>query len=518
MFQEVSMAQTVAISPLTRIEGHLAIHTEVEPDGSTGRFKITQARCEGEMFRGIETILEGRDPLDAQQITQRICGVCPISHGLASCMAQETAYGIRPTRNGRIAQNLIFAANYLQSHILHFYHLAALDFVDITAILNYNGNDPTLSALRNWVQNALDKNLAFPGAPFLPRYEVKQYLNSDESNWKLINSYVQALQIRRLAHEMAAVFGAKLPHSTSLVPTGVTGEITIERVLAYKARLAQITEFVQSVYLPDLLTAAAAFGHYWDIGQSYGNFLSYGAFRMEENTGENLLNFFPSGVVIGGRFQPLDTQKIREYVENSRYSSPSNLHPWDGQTKPAPSKGYSWLKAPRYDNQVMEVGPLARVMVTYLGPGNDARKKEIEDTLSSLSVPVEKMNSVLGRHLARGLEARWLAAQCVRWLNELELDQPAAADFSLPRQGRGVGLTEAPRGALGHWLTIQNYKIEHYQCIVPTTWNCSPRDDQGRAGAVEKALEGTVLEDPAQPIEAGRIVRSFDPCIACAVH
>lgn len=512
------MVQTAVISPLTRIEGHLAIHTEVEQEKESGLFKITHARCEGEMFRGIETILQGRDPLDAQQITQRICGVCPISHGVASCMAQEMAYGIQPTRNGRLAQNLIFAANYLQSHILHFYHLAALDFVDITAILKYQGPDPTLSGLREWVKNALDKNLVFPGAPFLPRYEVDQYIQDDAANWKLIDNYVKALRVRTLAHEMAAVFGAKLPHSTSLVPGGVTGEITIERVLAYKSRLAQIATFIETTYLPDLMTAAAAFPTYWDIGRGWDNFLSYGAFRMEEKTGENIANFFPAGVVVGGTYQPLDTAKIREYVEYSRYNSPSNLHPWNGRTNPAPDKGYSWLKAPRYDNQVMEVGPLARVMVTYLGPGNENRKKEIQQILAGLNIPVEKMNSVLGRHLARGLEAKWLAAQAALWLEELELDKPAAREFSIPMQARGYGLTEAPRGALGHWLTIRDYKIEHYQCIVPTTWNCSPRDDQGRPGAVEKALEGTAIQDPDQPIEAGRIVRSFDPCIACAVH
>ena len=512
------MPETISISPLTRIEGHLSIHTETEQDPVTHQVRITQAKCEGEMFRGIETILQGRDPLDAQQITQRICGVCPISHGIASVMAQEMACGIKPTKNGRLAQNLIFAANYLQSHILHFYHLAALDFVDITAVLRYKGPDLTLSALRDWVKNAVEKNLVLPGAPFLPRYEVEQYVKSDEANWKLIDSYVKALKIRSMAHEMAAVFGAKLPHSTALVPGGVTEQITIERILAYKSRLDHITSFVNNVYLPDLLTAAAAFPEYWEIGKSYGNFLSYGVFRMEENTGEQIASFLPAGSVISGTYQPLDTSKIREFVSNSRYRSATGLHPFDGQTKPDPNKGYSWLKAPRYDNQVMEVGPLARVMVAYLAPGSDWLKKEVETVLTAVNLPPEKLNSVLGRHLARGLEAKWISRQCARWLDELEIGRPSARQFDLPQRGRGVGLTEAPRGALGHWLTLSDYKIERYQCVVPTTWNCSPRDDQGRPGAVEKALEGTVIQDPAQPLEAGRIVRSFDPCIACAVH
>lgn len=512
------MGQSISISPLTRIEGHLAIHTESEQLPESNQHRITHAQCEGEMYRGIENILRGRDPLDAQQITQRICGVCPISHGMASVMAQEMAYGIKPTPNGRIAQNLVFASNYLQSHILHFYHLAALDFVDIKAVLNYSGNDPLLNALKMWVQSGLKENVIFTGAPFLPRYEVDQYVKDDSVNWKLIASYVEALKMRTLAHEMASVFGAKLPHSTSLVPTGVTEQITVERVLAFKSRLDQIATFIKTVYFPDLLTAAGAFPDYWQIGQAYGNFLSYGVFRMSEQTGQDIPKFFPAGAVINGRYQPLDTGKIHESVAHSRYMSPSNLHPFEGKTTPAPDQGYSWLKAPRYDGHVMEVGPLARVMVAYMGPGNDWLKKDVNQILQTANLPAEQLNSVLGRHLARGLEAKWLAEQCYKWLDELDLGQPAACEFIIPKQGRGFGLTEAPRGALGHWLIVDNHKIKSYQCIVPTTWNCSPRDDQNQPGAVEKSLEGTLIEDPAQPIEAGRVVRSFDPCIACAVH
>lgn len=511
------MSGTVSISPLTRIEGHLAIHTETEP-AAEGGVRITEARCEGEMFRGIETILQGRDPLDAQQITQRICGVCPISHGLASSEAQEMAYGIVPTRNGRLAQNLILAANYMQSHILHFYHLAALDFVDITAVLKYQGTNPVLAAFREWAAGALKNNVVFAGAPFLPRYEVNQYIAADDANWHFIESYIQALKMRTVAHEMAAVFGAKLPHSTSIVPGGVTGEVTMERVLSYKSRLNTLQRFIENVYLPDLLAAAAAFGKYWEIGRSYPNYLSYGVFRMEEKTGERVEKFLPAGVVIDGKYEALDISKIGEQVRYSRYSSETGLHPSKGKTVPAPEKGYSWLKAPRYGGQAMEVGPLARVMVAVAGPGNQWIKDEIGAILQKTGLGAEKLNSVLGRHLARGLEAKWLAAQCQKWLDELQIDAPSAREFGIPARGSGFGLIEAPRGALGHWLTIGNYKIQNYQCVVPTTWNCSPRDDQGMPGAVEKALEGTLIADAKQPIEAGRIVRSFDPCLACAVH
>jgi Ni,Fe-hydrogenase I large subunit len=511
------MANTVTISPLTRIEGHLAVHTETEslPDGSQ---KITSARCEGEMFRGLEKILEGRDPLDAQQITQRICGVCPIAHAIASVEAQEMAYGITPVRNGRLLQNLIFAANYIQSHILHFYILAALDFVDIKAILKYNGGDRTLRTLKAWVENSIASKDVFPAAPFLPRYEVDQYIKSDEINWHLIANYAKALETRTIAHEMAAVFGAKLPHSTSIIPTGVTQVPTIERVLAYRARLDTLVAFIEECYIPDLVTAAKAYPQYWDIGKGYGNFLSYGVFRMEEATGEGIRKFLPAGVVIDGKWEALDNKQISEYVANSRYSSASGLHPYDGQTIASPQKGYSWLKAPRYRNNVMEVGPLARTMVAYYSPGGSSTKKEIDGVLNSLGLAPEKLNSVLGRHLARGLEALKVAKQAYEWLGEVELDKPAAKDFDIPQSGKGYGLTEAERGALGHWLVVGDYKVKNYQCVVPTTWNCSPRDDQGRPGAVEKALEGTIIADATQPIEPGRIVRSFDPCIACAVH
>jgi Ni,Fe-hydrogenase I large subunit len=512
------MSKAAVISPLTRIEGHLAIHAETEAIPDSPKVKITSARCEGEMFRGIETILQGRDPLDAQQITQRICGVCPIAHGMASLMAQEMAYGIDPTRNGRLAQNLILGANYLQSHILHFYHLSALDFVDIKSILKYNGSDTGLKSLRAWVENAVSSKSVFPAAPFLPRYEVNQYLANDEANWRLIGSYVNALKMRTVAHEMCAVFAAKMPHSTALVPSGVTGEVTLERILCYKSRLDKLASFIETVYLPDLLLAAGAFSDYWNIGASYGNYLSFGNFRMEDKASPDVRKWMPAGVIINGKLETLDTGKIREYVSNSHYSSTSDLHPYEGQTTPSPDKGYSWLKAPRYDGKPMEVGPLARVMVAYMTPGCDWVKKEVDGVLASAKLTPDKLNSVLGRHLARGLEAKWLLGQLYAWLDELEIGQPMAKNFTIPKSGKGFGLVEAERGALGHWLTIEDYKIKTYQCIVPTTWNCSARDDKNQPGAVEKALEGTVIEDPQQPLEAGRIVRSFDPCIACAVH
>ena len=513
------MPTKISISPLTRIEGHLAIHTQAEPILINGenRFRISHAQCEGEMFRGFETILAGRDPLDAQQITQRICGVCPISHGVAAVEAIENTFDIEPVNNGRLLQNLILAANCLQSHILHFYQLSALDFVDIKSILTYTGTNQTLQDLKKWVAQAVSRKDILPGAPFLPRYEVNQYVRDDQINWRLINHYVQALEMRTAAHEMAAVFGAKLPHATAQIPTGCTQIPTMERVLAYRSRLDKLASFIKEVYLPDLLLAAAAFPDYWKIGKTYPNYLSYGVFRMENKTGADVQKLFRGGVAINGRYEPLNQEKIAEYVGHSRYASPSGLHPRNGKTIPDAGKGYSWLKAPRYNGLPMEVGPLARVMTNYLG-GNPAVQKAVDGVLSLANLKLEDLNSVLGRHLTRGLEADWIADQTYQWLAEVEIDAPAAKDFEMTADGKGYGLTEAPRGALGHWMAVEKYKIKNYQCVVPTTWNCSPRDDNNQAGPVEKALEDTVIEDPEQPLEAGRVVRAFDPCIACAVH
>lgn len=506
---------TLSISPVTRIEGHLAIHAKTEPVNGSSVHKVSEAECHGEMFRGLENILVGRSPMDAQQITQRICGVCPIAHATAAIRAQEMAYGIRPNQNGRLLQNLVLAANYLQSHVLHFYILAALDFVDVKAILGYDGDNSTLRDLRAWVEESVASQQAFPAAPFLPRYEV-EYAKTPEVNFALLAHYTEALEIRRLCHEMAAVFGAKLPHTTSLVPGGCTQVPTIDRVINYRSRLKKVMDFVHRVYVPDLLTVAREFPQYWELGRGCGNFLAFGAFELNTNGDK----FIRPGVAIGNKWEAMDEGQIAEDVGCSRFNQPSGLHPRVGVTEPSPVKpaAYSWLKAPRYRGLPLEVGPLARVVVNYLDPSQGWIRKEVDDFLTKTGVQFDKLVSVLGRHVARGLEAQWLGAQAFKWLNELEVGGAPAADFEIPSSGSGFGLTEAARGALGHWLEIENYKIKRYQCVVPTTWNCSPRDDRGQPGPMEIALLGTEVADPAQPIEVARIVRSFDPCLACAVH
>lgn len=504
------MTRIIDINPVTRIEGHLAFRIETE----SGR--VTSAFSSGEMFRGFEQILKGRDPLDAQQITQRICGVCPVSHGMASILAQDMAYGIRLPENGRLVRNLILGANYIQSHILHFYQLSALDFVDIAAVTAYKGKDPALSAVRDWVNGQISANILFPGAPFLPRYSG-DYLDSADANISAIKNYLTALDMRALAHQMGALFAGKLPHSSSMVPGGVTERVTAKNIAAYMSMLNRLKTFIDTCYIPDVLAVAGAFPDYFTLGKGYDQFLAYGVFRESDDINDT---FFPSGVVTGGRLSTFDPDQIREDVAHSFFSSGSNLAPFKGETVPDPDKtnAYSWIKAPRYQGRAMEVGPLSRILIAYLNKGNQDITQAVDNLLKLTGKTVDDLNSVLGRHAVRALECKIVADRCSEWVAQLEPGKPSFADFTIPHSGEGMGLTEAPRGALGHWLTIEDYKIKHYQCVVPTTWNCSPRDDQGIPGPVEQALVGTTIKDPDNPLEASRVIRAFDPCIACAVH
>lgn len=515
------MATKVKIDPVTRIEGHLAI--EVDVAGG----KVARARSSGEMFRGFEAILTGRDPLDAQQITQRICGVCPVSHATASVLAQDQAYGIEPPENGRLLRNLILGANYIQSHLTHFYHLAALDFVDIAAVADYTGSDPVLQGVKSWVADEVKSRSIHPAAPLLPRYKGR-YMSDADGNMLAVRHYIDALSMRRLAHKMGALFAGKLPHASSIVPGGVTQEVTVKNILAFGSMLRELRRFIDRAYIPDVLAVAKAFSGYFGLGAGCGNFMAYGVFPGSADGTKKLL---PSGVVLGGKFARFDAAKITEDVAHSRFSSPSGLHPAKGSTKPDPGKSgaYSWLKAPRYDGQVVEVGPLARLMVAYHS-GNQTVRGLLEGTVAGLGAKLGDLVSVMGRHAARAIECKLVAEACAGWLAGLrpggatkpggtdKTANPTCTNFRLPTKAVGVGLTEAPRGALGHWLAIDKQKISAYQVIVPSTWNCSPRDDKGRPGPVEQALVGTPVADEANPIEAARVVRSFDPCIACAVH
>lgn len=458
------MATTITIDPLTRLEGHLAI--EVEVDGGV----VTDAKSSGTMFRGFEMILRGRDPLDAPHYTQRICGVCPISHGMASCMNLEDAFGVTPPDNGRIMRNLVLGANFVMSHILHFYHLAALDYINL--------------------EGTIVKDMA----PWDPNYVTDDMVTGSTAT-TLVNHYVQALAIRRKAHQMAAIFGGKLPCAPSFVPGGCTEAVTSGKISAFRALLNEQLNFIEGKYVPDVLAVAGIFGDYYNIGQGCGNLLAYGVFDLNASGTSKLLQ---RGRYTEGSYGSVDPALIIEYLKYSKYTGGAK-NPADGVTNPNPNKGgaYSWLKAPRYDAIVHETGPLARMWV------NDDYRFGI---------------SVLDRHAARALEAQKVADAMNEWLNQLVPGAPAYELVDVPRTASGIGLTEAPRGALGHWIDIRSGSIDRYQVVTPTNWNASPMDDLYQPGPIEQALIGTPVADLNQPIEVLRVVHSFDPCLACSVH
>lgn len=495
--------RTIVIDPVTRIEGHLKIEAVVD-DGV-----VKEARSTGTLFRGIELILQGRDPRDAPRITQRICGVCPTAHATASTFALDEAFGIadRIPTDGRVIRNLIFGCNFIQSHVLHFYHLAALDYVDVTAVAGYEGIDRGLLAAKEFLSRG-------ELGPFVPRYEGDYRFPADVSQ-TLASHYVQAFEIRRKAHELLAMFGGKMPHNVGIVPGGVTQTAEVDLIAAFLWRLNELRHFIDHVYIPDVLEVARAYGDYAEIGAGCGDFISYGGFPL--GTGR----FLEAGT-IGADLVPaeLDVAKITESIAHSWYADGEDaLHPSEGRTAPAPTKGggYSWLKAPRYDGRVHEGGPLARMLVNY-GRGNDQVKGLIDHVLGTLDLQPAALNSVLGRHAARAVECKIVADAMADWILDLVPGGPVYAPYEIPDEGEGAGLTAAPRGALGHWVRLKDGVIDHYQCVVPTTWNASPKDEQGNPGPIEQAIVGTPIKDEENPFEIVRIVRSFDPCMACAVH
>ncbi|OHB32058.1 MAG: hypothetical protein A2X84_12395 [Desulfuromonadaceae bacterium GWC2_58_13] len=497
---------TIKIDPLTRIEGHLRIDTRVE-DG-----RVVEAWSRGEMFRGFEALLVGRDPLDAPVITQRICGVCPVSHAVASCKAVEAALGLVTPANGDYLRNLVLGANYLQSHILHFYQLSALDFVNVEDLLGYSGSDPVLRELKAWAGSEVASNRVLPVAPFLPKLPG-DYPSNTQWNLGALAHYVEALEIRQEAHRMAALFGGKMPHTATLIPGGVTCGVDVEAVENFRMRLRRVKRFIENVYLPDVIAAAGLFPAYAGIGRGVPNYLSYGVFDESGST------WLPAGILIEGRFEPLDTARISETTATSYYDQSGSLHPTRGEIRPHPEKAgaYSWLKGPRYNGLACEVGPLARILVA-VAAGSKPIGGAVDDLLKESGLTADALQSTLGRHACRALEALLVAQRMEEWLNLLQPGAPSVAVYASREQGKGEGLTEAPRGALGHWISIDGGRIERYQCIVPSTWNFSPRGEQGEPGPVEVALLDTPVNPAYNGLEMARVVRSFDPCIACAVH
>jgi hydrogenase large subunit len=470
---------------MTRIEGHLKIEAVV--DGK----RVVEAKAEGTLYRGFEQILIGRNPLDAVQITQRFCGVCPTPHAIASSQALENAFGIMPPPNGRIIRNIMQGANYIQSHILHFYHLASLDY--------FRGPDVP---------------------PFVPRYEA-DYRVPKTVHDALVGHYIQGFQMRLKAHELCSIWSGKMPHMASIVPGGVTIQPRIDNITTSLWRLKELREFIDNVYIPDVITIADVYRDYFHIGTGCKRLLSYGLFDLDnEPDVTKRKRLFPMGRMENGTIEPVDPSKITEDVKSSWYSSPSHSHPSNGETLPNPSKAnaYSWLKAPRYEGKVYEVGPLARIAMLYRSKSDAKAFKLIDDTLKHFQVGPEVLYSVMGRHLARALECKLVADELEGMIMQVRLEEPVCTDHRIPESAQGMGLWCAARGALGHWIEIRRGQIARYQAVVPTTWNASPKDDKGQPGAMEQALIGTTVEDSENPFALARIVRSFDPCLACAVH
>jgi hydrogenase large subunit len=501
----------IVIDPVTRIEGHLKIEAVTENG------VVKETRSTGSLFRGIELILRGRDPRDAQRYVQRICGVCPTSHSMAATLNLDSAFGIddKIPDNGRLMRNLILGAAHIADHILHFYHLCALDYVDVTKVASYEGNDPTLNSVKSFIQRG-------ELGPFVPRYEG-DYRLPDDLDRQAVAHYVKALEMRRKAQEMLSIFGGKMPHNCAIMPGGVTEVPTVDKIASFLWRLNELRDFIDDVYIPDVLAVAGVYSDYFEIGQGCGNLLSYGGFDLE--TGETDLTkrqrLIKQGTVSTDlKLEELDTSKITEAVKHSWYDdSTDGLHPSRGDTKPQPGKegAYSWIKSPRYGGKVYEVGPLARVAVTYAS-GNPTVKTLVDSVLARFNATPTALFSVLGRHAARALYTKLIADTMPEWLLQLKPGEPVYKGYEIPEESTGMGLVDAARGALGHWIEIKEQKIANYQCVVPSTWNFGPRDSEGQPGPVEQAITGTKIKDESNPVEIVRIVRSMDPCLACAVH
>ena len=550
----------VIVDPVTRIEGHLRIEAEVDA-GS-----VKDAWSSSTMFRGIEMILKGRDPRDAWAFTQRICGVCTTVHAIVSVRAVENAIGSKPPPNARILRNLIMSAQMVQDHVIHFYHLHALDWVDVVSALSA---DPAkTSALAESISDwPLSSKKYFTGMrdrlkTFVDRGQLGPFANAywghpayklpPEANLMAVAHYLEALDFQREFIKLHAVLGAKNPHLQSFLVGGMAtpvdpnkqASLNIGTIAQLKELIAKARDFVSRVYIPDVLAVASFYKDWAAIGQGVGNYMVYGEYP--EDDGDKPQLFFPSGVIWNkdlSKVEDLDPAKITESITHSWYEYSGGdgkaLHPSIGETIPKytgpqppydrldTNAKYSWLKSPRYADKAVEVGPLARMLVAY-GRGQPQVKATVGAVLAKLGVGPEALFSTLGRIAARAIETQIIADKMDGWVDQLaenmgrgELrihDNTKWDPSSWPKECTGAGFHEAPRGALGHWVHIQNGAIKNYQCVVPSTWNAGPRDANGTRGAYESALLGTPVANPDQPLEILRTIHSFDPCMACGVH
>jgi len=564
----------VVVDPVTRIEGHLRVEVNVDSNNV-----IRNAVSTGTMWRGIELILKDRDPRDAWAFTQRICGVCTGTHALTSVRAVENALKIEIPENANTIRNIMQLTLYVHDHLVHFYHLHALDWVDVVSALSA---DPV--ATSQLAQSISSWPLSSPGYFRDIKERLTKFANSGqlgpfkngywghagyrlppEANLMAVAHYLEALDFQKEIVKIHTIFGGKNPHPNWLVGgvpcainldgAGAVGAVNIERLNLVQSVIDRAITFVNQVYLPDLIAIA---GFYKDWlhggGLSSKSLLAYGDIPSRANDYSASSLLLPRGAIINGDLSKIhevdlaDPAQIQEYVSHSWYRYPDEgqgRHPWDGvtevnfelgpQTKGSKTKiealdeggKYSYLKAPRWRGHAMEVGPLARYVIGY-AQGNPEFKEPTEALLRQLDLPVAALFSTLGRTAARGLECQWAAGKLKYFFDKLittlKNGDTATANVqkwqpgTWPADTKGVGFTEAPRGALGHWVHVVNGKIANYQCVVPTTWNGSPRDPEGKIGAFEASLLDTPMADPAKPLEILRTLHSFDPCLACSTH
>ncbi len=547
----------VTIDPITRIEGHLRV--DVEVDGG----EVRNAWSSGQMFRGIERILQGHDPREAWFYTQRICGVCTTVHAIASVRAVENALGLEIPLNAQYVRNLVLASHALHDHIVHFYHLSALDWVDVTAALKA---DPAKAAslgesLSPWPGNSRKEMEAVKAKlqAFVERGQLGIFTNGywghpamklpPEVNLLAVAHYLQALDVQRGANQALAILGGKTPHIQNLAVGGVANAIDLnsesalnmKKLFEAKDLLQNVVTFVQQVYLPDVCAVGALYADWLKYGAGVTNYLAVPDMPLD---GRGTTFDLPGGTIMGGdlstvkpiaNFQdPYFRDNVTETSAHSWYAGNGPSHPWQGDTVPKygefnPDGKYSWVKAPRFGGKPMQVGPLAQVLVGY-ATGHELTRKWANyalDTAGSIAhakLSPAVMHGTLGRHLARAIRASVLAELAMKHWELLahNIGKDDLSVFHKPSfpEGEitGFGFHEAPRGTLSHWVVIRNGKIANYQAVVPSTWNAGPRDEHGQMGPYEASLIGNPIADPKRPLEALRTVHSFDPCLACAIH
>ncbi|TWH76599.1 hydrogenase large subunit [Azomonas agilis] len=571
----------IVVDPVTRIEGHMRCEVNVNADNI-----ITNAVSTGTMWRGLEVILKGRDPRDAWAFVERICGVCTGTHALTSVRAVEDALGIQIPYNAHIIRNLMDKTLQVHDHIVHFYHLHALDWVNPVNALKADpkatselqqslapGNPKSSPGYFRDVQNRLKKFVESGQLGLFSNgyWDNPAYKLPPEADLMAVTHYLEALDLQKDIVKIHTIFGGKNPHPNYMVG-GVPCAINLDDVGASGApinmtslnfvleRIKEAQHFVKNVYLPDLMAVATIYKDWLYGGGLAGqNLLSYGTFTRLP--GDKSTDLLPAGAIINGNWNEVlpvnvrDPEEIQEFVTHSWYQyadESKGLHPWDGVTEPKFELGpntkgtktniealdeahkYSWIKAPRWKGHAMEVGPLARYVIAYAS-GRENVKEQVDRSLSAFNQATgldlglkQFLPSTLGRTLARALECE-LAVDSMfdDWnalVTNIKNGDRATANVekwdpkTWPKEAKGVGINEAPRGALGHWIKIKDGKIENYQAIVPTTWNASPRDNKGNIGAYEASLLNTPMERPDEPVEILRTLHSFDPCLACATH